>query len=643
MTVSSTTTKSSHSGNGVLDTFAYAFKIFADDDLVVIIRTNSTGAETTKTKTTHYTVTGVGSASGGNVVFTSGNIPASGETVVIKRSLTLTQATDYVANDPFPADSHEDALDRLTMIAQQQQEVFDRAVVLPETDTASTTIPDSVTRASKYLAFNSSGDFIAAAGTADVTPISSAMEPVVEASTLAAGRTALLSGTNLSVNTANTIISTDTNGNITLDPNGTGTVAIASDVAITGGLTATDGCTITTADNDPQLTLISTDADASSGPRIDLKRNSASPDDADVLGDIRFIGKNDAGSPEDITYARIAAEAHDVSDGTEDGVLYINSMVAGTSRSRIEVDFDGIVINQEGIDLDFRIETTASAYGLLVDGADAKVEVGGNNGTDQALIINQTRNSQTLHMLPSNGSLSAAILSSECTKSGASTFEHIKMSSNGTSDLEFKVRGDGEVTADGSFSGGGADYAEYFEWSDGNSSSEDRRGYSVVLDGNKIRKATSSDAAASIIGIVSARPVVVGDAAWNHWAGRWERDDYGDAVKEAYTITTWNTLDENGKIANSHSYQTDKIPSDITVPKDAVVTSKEADGTTNLMRRKEASNYDASKTYVPRENRAEWDTIGLMGKLRMRKGQPTGDRWIKLRDISSDVEEWLVR
>ena len=167
MTVSSTTTKSSHSGNGSLDTFAYAFKIFADDDLVVIIRTNSTGAEATKTKTTHYTVTGVGSASGGNVVFTSGNIPTSGETVVIKRSLTLTQSTDYVANDPFPADSHEDALDRLTMIAQQQQEVFDRAVVLPETDTASTTIPSSTARANKYLSFDSNGDFTVTSQTSD--------------------------------------------------------------------------------------------------------------------------------------------------------------------------------------------------------------------------------------------------------------------------------------------------------------------------------------------------------------------------------------------------------------------------------------------------------------------------------------------
>ena len=375
MTVSSTTTKSSHSGNGVLDTFAYAFKIFADDDLVVIIRTNSTGAEATKTKTTHYTVTGVGSASGGNVVFTSGNIPASGETVVIKRNLTLTQATDYVANDPFPADSHEDALDRLTMIAQQQQEVFDRAVVLPETDTASTTIPDSVTRASKYLAFNSSGDFIAAAGTADVTPISSAMEPVVEASTLAAGRTALLSGTNLSVNTSNTITSTDTNGNITLDPNGTGTVAIASDVAITGGLTATDGCTITTADNDPQITLVSTDADANSGPAIHLKRNSASPDDSDVCGELSFQAKNSA--DEYVVINNITSNIADVTDGTEDGLLKIRTMQNGTLRESISMYSYQTVFNGSGQDIDFRIDGSSGigTHNFFVQASDGMIGI----------------------------------------------------------------------------------------------------------------------------------------------------------------------------------------------------------------------------------------------------------------------------
>jgi hypothetical protein len=54
-------------------------------------------------------------------------------------------------------------------------------------------------------------------------------------------------------------------------------------------------------------------------------------------------------------------------------------------------------------------------------------------------------------------------------------------------------------------------------------------------------------------------------------------------------------------------------------------------------------DHDADATYIPRENRDEWDAVGLMGKLRLKVGQPTGDRWIKLRDVSGSIEEWLVR
>ena len=79
------------------------------------------------------------------------------------------------------------------------------------------------------------------------------------------------------------------------------------------------------------------------------------------------------------------------------------------------------------------------------------------------------------------------------------------------------------------------------------------------------------------------------------------------------------------------------MPEGITVPSDKTVNK--------VVNDKYSSSYDASKKddYVPRSQRKEWDAVGLMGKLRMLKGQPTGDRWIKMRDISDTVEEWLVR
>ena len=160
MTVSTTIIKSSHNGNGSTTTFAYAFKILQDSDLVVIIRNNSTGTETTKTLTTHYTVSGAGDASGGSITFTSGNTPASGETVVIRRNVPQTQVIDYIANDPFPAESHEEGLDRATMIAQQVSEEADRSIKLSRTNTmTSTEFTTSATdRANKVLSFDSSGE-----------------------------------------------------------------------------------------------------------------------------------------------------------------------------------------------------------------------------------------------------------------------------------------------------------------------------------------------------------------------------------------------------------------------------------------------------------------------------------------------------
>lgn len=189
MTVSSTTTKRSASGDGSNDTFSYNFKIFDDDDITVIIRTDSTGAETTKTKTTHYTVTGVGSASGGNVVFTSGNIPASGETVVLLRTTARTQLTDYVANDPFPAATHEDALDKLTFIVQELEEEIGRAIKLSKTNviaTAEFTVGAS-DRANKILSFDGSGDLTVTEGKVDTVTVS--------ASGLSAGATPTASAT----------------------------------------------------------------------------------------------------------------------------------------------------------------------------------------------------------------------------------------------------------------------------------------------------------------------------------------------------------------------------------------------------------------------------------------------------------------
>jgi len=231
-----------------------------------------------------------------------------------------------------------------------------------------------------------------------------------------------------------------------------------------------------------------------------------------------------------------------------------------------------------------------------------------------------------------------AVEFTQAQRTASANYEMAQWRSGAGSDVEFKLRGNGDALADGSWSGGGADYAEYFEWADGNSDNQNRTGYTVVLDNEKIRIATSDDAAANIIGAVSVNPSVIGDSDIDQWKHKYKRDDFGGFIWETYTVTEW----QEGEVL--HTYETDKIPDGLTPPDDATVSSKDAKE--NILERKVLNtdyDADADAAYVSRANRKEWATIGMMGKLRIRKGQQTGDRWIKMRDISDTVEEWLVR
>jgi hypothetical protein len=159
MTISTTNIKNSYSGNGSQTVFAYTFKILADADIQVIIRA-ATGVETVKSLTTHYTVSGAGSASGGNVTFTSGNVPTNTETIVIRRTTTKTQTVDLVENDPFTAETVEGAFDRSVMIGQEIDEEVGRSIKLSRTNTMTSTefTVDAATRASKILGFDTNGE-----------------------------------------------------------------------------------------------------------------------------------------------------------------------------------------------------------------------------------------------------------------------------------------------------------------------------------------------------------------------------------------------------------------------------------------------------------------------------------------------------
>lgn len=155
----------------------------------------------------------------------------------------------------------------------------------------------------------------------------------------------------------------------------------------------------------------------------------------------------------------------------------------------------------------------------------------------------------------------------------------------------FRVTFDGKVYGLSAFNSTGADYAEYFEWMDGNVNEDDRVGYFVTLEGDKIRIATNMDD--YILGVVSVNPSIIGDSHQDDWANKYVTDEWGriqyKTVNVPYTVPEY----VNNELIEVPKVRQDYVP--ILNP-----------------------DWDNSEPYVPREKRKEWSPIGIIGKLLVR-------------------------
>jgi len=159
MTISSTNVTNSFSGNSSTTAFTYTFPINSTSEISVIER-SAAGVETTKvegTGSTNYGIVDNGDAGGTVTMVTA---PATGTTLFLRRNTGLTQGTDYIANDPFPAETHEDALDKLQMQVQETQEEVDRSFKVSRTNTITSSefTTSAADRANKAIGFDESGD-----------------------------------------------------------------------------------------------------------------------------------------------------------------------------------------------------------------------------------------------------------------------------------------------------------------------------------------------------------------------------------------------------------------------------------------------------------------------------------------------------
>ncbi len=159
MTVSSSLSTQTFTCDGSTTVFTCPFRVLDASELVGYLVTVATNESVALVNGTDFAVTGVGAA---NAIATTTLAYSNTYQVNFRRRTLRLQSTDYRDNDPFPAESHENALDRLTHIAQENDTDIGRALLAPEPETG-ITLPSAASRANLLLGFNSSGAPVAVA------------------------------------------------------------------------------------------------------------------------------------------------------------------------------------------------------------------------------------------------------------------------------------------------------------------------------------------------------------------------------------------------------------------------------------------------------------------------------------------------
>lgn len=168
------------------------------------------------------------------------------------------------------------------------------------------------------------------------------------------------------------------------------------------------------------------------------------------------------------------------------------------------------------------------------------------------------------------------------TGAGSGTSFVIGNGTKGSNSNAFRVRSDGQIYSAKTTIATGADYAEYFEWADGNTEKEDRVGRFVTFDEDNPEKIRFANADDYILGIISGLPSVIGNGD-EDWRKRYILDDFGRYIEESYDIEVENEKGET-------------------------ITEK-------CVKWKENPDYDKTQQYIPRDERPEWAAVGMLGTL----------------------------
>ena len=412
MTVSAgSATYKVYTGDGSTHVFAYTFRIFKNTELLVLIRNNTTGAIHIATDNarsgsydpdthvggqglnTAYILSGVDSASGGNVTFkydtgspSDANYsstdfrPQSGESVIIVRLPTVSQETDYVVGGAFPAESHEDALDKLTFHVQRLEDKVNKSIQRSEADTgvvgdsidkSLSVLPDHATLKGKVLSFNSStGATEATISAADVTLLTSSQTltnkslsaPILSGSSSSAGSILFKEDTDNGTN-AVTLIGPASTADITITlPANAGTIALTSDIP-SSGISSGNIATFTSGVVDDDFLRIS-------GTAVEGRSASEVLSDIGAQASLTFgisdanAVKIDSGSVADDEYARFTSsglESRSTSEVLSDiGAISTSSTDTLTNKTLTSAVLNGTISGTSIKDEDNMASNSAS-------------------------------------------------------------------------------------------------------------------------------------------------------------------------------------------------------------------------------------------------------------------------------------------
>jgi hypothetical protein len=226
----------------------------------------------------------------------------------------------------------------------------------------------------------------------------------------------------------------------------------------------------------------------------------------------------------------------------------------------------------------------------------------------------------------------------------------------------FSVTIDGNAHASGSVSGGGADFAEFFESTDGERIPV---GTPVVFTENSRTIEPAKDGQVPF-GVISATGAFIGNASDEEWIGKYERDEHGAIIWENYEETI-EEIDYEEKEVTVTRRETDytTTPPSVKIIKEKQIVQTprtvkaklyDEEGkelgeeeiplykkVTRMNRRKRLSKtFNPKLIYIPRIERKEWNIVGLVGVVRVLKGTPTNPRWVKIKEEDEKYDLYLL-